>query len=71
MKSHESDLKVEVRGDLIIVEQPSLEFLTAYFKAPGEPQLKLKSRTSTNDHALLAQVYQAAVNKARELGWIV
>jgi hypothetical protein len=36
-----------------------------------EPQLKLRRRTDTNDHALLARSWQAANDKARELGWIV
>jgi len=28
-------------------------------------------RAPTSDHTLLASAFQAAVNKARELGWIV
>jgi hypothetical protein len=39
--------------------------------APDKPQLKLQSRSKTDDHALLAQAWQSANQKARELGWIV
>jgi len=44
-----------VRGDLIIVAQPSPEFFAVYSKASGEPQFELKSpRPKTEDHTLLA-----------------
>ena len=46
-------------------------FYAVYYKPTNEPQLKLRRRTDTNDHVLLAQSWQAANNKARELGWIV
>jgi len=65
------DLSVEVRDDLIVVMQHSPEFFAVYAMAPNEPQLKLQSRSKTDDHALLAQAWQSANQKARELGWIV
>ena len=38
---------------------------------PGRPNLILRERTQTDDEALVAEAFQAAVAKARELGWIV
>ena len=66
----ESEIQVEVRGDLIIVTQPSTQFFAVYIRPTNQPQLILKRRTDTDDHVLLAQVSQAANAKARELGWI-
>jgi hypothetical protein len=65
------DLSVEVRDDLIVVMQHSPEFFAVYAMAPDEPQLKLQSRSKTDDQTLLAQAWQSANQKARELGWIV
>jgi len=50
--------------------QHSPEFIAVYAMAPDEPQLKLQSRSKADDHTLLAQAWQAANEKARELGWI-
>jgi hypothetical protein len=47
------------------------EFIAVYAIAPDEPQLKLQNRSKRDDHALLAQAWQAANDEARELGWIV
>ena len=33
--------------------------------------LILRERTKTDDEALVAEAFQAAIDKARELGWIV
>ena len=60
---------MELRGDEIIVR--TLGFYAAYAKSSDGPQLVLRRRTETNDHALLARSWQAANDKARELGWIV
>jgi hypothetical protein len=65
------DLSVEVRDDLIVVMRHSPEFFAVYAMAPDEPQLKLQSRSKTDDQTLLAQAWQSANQKARELGWIV
>ena len=57
---------VMVQGDEIIVTSPT-GFRAAYFK---RPQLVLRRRTQTDDQELLARAWQAANEKARELGWI-
>jgi hypothetical protein len=61
-------LIADVNGDEIIIR--TLGFF-AYAKPSNAPQLILKRRTATDDHALLAVAWQAANDKARELGWIV
>ena len=38
-------------------------------KSSDWSELILKRRTDTDDHVLLAQAWQAANTKARELGW--
>jgi hypothetical protein len=58
----------EMDGDLVVT---SGDFRAVYYKPSDHPQLVLRSRTITDDHALLAQAWQAANDKARELGWIV
>ena len=65
------DLKADARGELIIVTEPSIGFFAVYGKEPGTPQLLLKNRAPTKDHTLLAAAWQAAVAKARSLGWLV
>jgi hypothetical protein len=56
-------------GEIIV---RSGDFCAVYWKPNAiEPQLKLKRRTATDDHELLARSWMAAVSKARELGWIV
>jgi hypothetical protein len=42
-----------------------------YEKLTDRPELALVRRSATDDHELLAAAFQAAVKKARELGWIV
>ena len=42
-----------------------------YYKPAGRPNLILRERTKTDDDELVAEAFQAAVSKARELGWIV
>ena len=41
-----------------------------YYKPSNQPQLILRRRTDTDDHELVARAWQAANEKARELGWI-
>ena len=67
----ETGFQVEERDGEIIVMRADLLFIATYYKRANEPQLVLRRRTATNDHALLARAFQAAVAKARELGWIV
>ena len=61
---------MEVKDGEIIVALPSSGFHAVYFKRAGSPFLTLRQRTKTDDHELLAQVFRAAVKKARELRWI-
>ena len=64
------EFQVEVKDGEIIVALPSSGFMAVYFKRSGSPFLTLRQRTKTDDHELLAQVFRAAVKKARELRWI-
>ena len=63
-------LFVVVQDDEIIVTSEA-GFRAAYCKRPNFPQLKVRRRTDTDDQEVLAQAWQAATDKARELGWIV
>ena len=58
----------EQDGEIIVTDG----VFTAVYHKPDklDPQLKLKSRSPTDDHALRARAWIAAVSKARELGWI-
>ena len=62
---------VEVRDGELVVSLPNGRFKATYYKPAGRPHLILRGRTKTDDHELLAEAFQAAVAKARELGWIV
>jgi len=62
-------LYVMVQGDEIIVTSES-GFRVEYWKRPNHPQLKVRRCTDTDNHELLAQAWQAANTKARDLGWI-
>ena len=62
-------LFVVVQDDEIIVTSET-DFRAAYCKRPNLPQLKVRRRTETDDQEVLAQAWQAADAKARELGWI-
>ena len=57
---------VEVRGNEIIVT--TADFRAVYGKPNDRPQLVMRGRTATEDYQLLARVWQAAKDKARELG---
>ena len=50
---------------------PGDDFCAVYHKPTTQPQLILKRRTQTDDYVVLARAWQAANDKARELGWIV
>ena len=63
-------LFVVVQGDEIVVTSET-GFRVEYWRRPNHPQLKVRRRTDTDDHELLAQAWQAANEKARELGWMV
>jgi hypothetical protein len=62
-------LFVIVTGDEIVVTSDS-GFRAAYCRRPHHPQLIVRRRTDTDDHEVIAQAWQAANDKARELGWI-
>ena len=64
-------IHVEAKGDLLIVSEPTSDFVAIYAKPNERPRLTLMRRTPTADNVLLADAFQAAVSKARELGWIV
>ena len=59
-----------VQDDEIVVTSET-GFCAAYCKRPNHPQLKIRRRTETDDNEVLARAWQAANEKARELGWIV
>jgi hypothetical protein len=62
---------VEMLDGKLVVSLPNGRFKATYYKPAGRPHLILRERTKTDDHELLADAFQAAVAKARELGWIV
>ena len=71
------DLHVKFDGHEIIVT-PATDMMTAYRKAPDRPNLVLHpklaraySELARDKLKLRAHAFQAAVSKARELGWIV
>ena len=66
---NETDLHVEVRGNLLIVTVAATQFYAIYAK-PSQPQLILRSPSPGGDE-LLGRAWQAVNAKARELGWIV
>jgi hypothetical protein len=65
------EFATEARGDLLIVSVAAREFHAIYVKPPDTAELLLMRRSPSADHALIAGAFQAAVDKARELGWIV
>jgi hypothetical protein len=62
---------IEVREDNLVVSLLNGKFKATYYKPAGRPHLILRQRTKTDDDELVAEAFQAAVAKARELGWIV
>jgi hypothetical protein len=63
--------EVEVEGGDIIVKDELGRFAAVYYKPAKEPQLILRQRTRCDDYKLIADAWEAANAKARELGWIV
>jgi len=62
-------LFVIVTGDEIVVTSHA-GFRAAYCRRPHYPQLIVRRLTDTDDHEVIAQAWQTAKAKARELGWI-
>ena len=60
---------VDERNGEIVVS--SARFRAVYLKSSNQSQIVLKGRSETDDYQLLTRAWQAANNKARELGWIV
>jgi hypothetical protein len=60
---------VRAQGGEIIVTLAG--FCAIYVKPSAQQHLILKRRTETADPETLARAWQAANDKARELGWIV
>ena len=54
----------------IVVTQPEHGFCAVYAKTAQTPSLVLKHRAQTGDTDLMARAWEAANDKARELGWI-
>ncbi len=71
------EISVEVQGGSIIVTKPGTDFALIYEKHPAAPNLVLThswvspTTTSPAVSEFRARAFQAAVTKARELGWIV
>ena len=62
---------VDARDDgLLVVTEERSAFFAMYEKEIDRPELVLVRRAPTADPELLAAAFQAAVKKARELGWI-
>ena len=71
------ELGVKVEGTPITVTMPGTDFWVIYRKQAGSPHLILtgswinSTNTSPAVSKFRARAFQAAVAKARELGWIV
>ena len=72
----DSELKVELRGDDIVVTMPGTKFKVTYYKPIDMPQLLAKSDWTDDPDAPVtlgafrARAWLAANDKARQLGWI-
>jgi hypothetical protein len=70
-------LSVEIRGDHIVVSRPGTAFSVIYSKPDNEPIVRVLSATwepGADRETLFqfrAEAFATAMNKARELGWIV
>ena len=78
MSGPSEPLRVEVLGDEIMVILPATSYGVTYHKRADSPQLLAKhvclkhdSRAPMTHAEFLARAWQAANDKARELGWIV
>ena len=65
------DFEVGVEEGRIIIRDAATGFLAIYSKPNDQPHLLLERRKPIDDQVLLARAFQAAVSRARELGWIV
>jgi hypothetical protein len=71
------EMRVEVEDDEIVVTKPGTPYMLAYAKPRRNPLLFVKRSWVAADAAspaisqFRAQAFQAALEKARDLGWIV
>jgi hypothetical protein len=65
------DFEVGVDEGRIIIRDVATGFFAIYSKPTDLPHLLLVRRKPTEDHVLLTRAFEAALGKARELGWIV
>ena len=69
-------LRIDLEGDEIVVRKPGTPLLLAYSKSAEQPRLVLTrswvkpNTASPSIGEFRDQAFQAAVRKARELGWI-
>jgi hypothetical protein len=78
MSGRSDQLHIEVLDDEIIVILPATSYGVTYYKPANSPELLAKYFVSKIDTGapitqmeFLARAWQAANEKARELGWIV
>ena len=78
VRSGSSELRVEVLGDEIIVILPATSYGVTYYKPTHSAHLLVKNFLSKIDRGapmsqekFLARAWQAANDKAHELGWII
>jgi len=71
-------LRIDVVDDEIIIDLPATTYSVTYYKPANSPQLLAKNISQEDDRRtplklsdFLARAWQAANEKARELGWIV
>ena len=71
MPGRSRELHVLAHGGEIVVTEPKHNFCAVYAKPVNSPLLVLKLRAPTTDVDLMVRAWEAANDKARELGWIV
>jgi hypothetical protein len=69
-------LRIELEGEEIVVRKPGTSFMLAYSKSAELSRLALtrsciKPTSASPIAEFRTEAFQAAVGKARELGWIV
>jgi hypothetical protein len=63
-------LRIVVEQDSIIISQPGSDSVAVYFKPSGQSYLVAKD-APVGTPEFRTQAWEAACDKARELGWIV
>ena len=70
MPGRSRELHVLAHRGEIVVTGPGHNFCAVYAKPANSPLLVLKLRAPTTDVELMIRAWEAANDKARELGWI-